>query len=91
MAKLKNRPRDTEAALLDEAGDFVEEAAGPSEEEQAAPARARRWRVSLNATTPLAHRELVVEADTEAQAREAFCAANGISDSTCEWRVERVD
>jgi len=53
-----------------------------------ATASPSRFKVTLKANTPLLHKTLVVAADTHEAARKAFCAANGISGSKCEWLVE---
>lgn len=50
----------------------------------------RRWRVHLQAPTPLAHNPLEVEAATEEQAWEAFMQANGISGSMHERTIVPV-
>lgn len=64
----------------------------PPEPTEEAPVLAElpRWRVALNCPTPLTHKELVVEGRTEEEAKQAFCAANGISDSIHPWTVERL-
>lgn len=49
-----------------------------------------RYKVALVCPTPLLHKELVVEADTEDQARSEFCKANGISGSIHPWTITRV-
>lgn len=60
------------------------------EDQEAPEPAAPRFRVTLNCPTPLMHQTLEVEADTEVQAKAAFCRANGISDSVHTWTVERV-
>ena len=54
------------------------------------PATARQYRVRLNCPTPLAHRELTVEARNKTEAQAKFMAANGISGSSHNWTVEEV-
>lgn len=49
-----------------------------------------KWMVSLNCPTPLAHRVLEVEANTQEEAKAKFLAANGISDSRHPFTVTRV-
>jgi hypothetical protein len=51
---------------------------------------APRLRVSLDCPTPLAHRALVVACDDREAAWQAFCAANGISDSQWPRTIEEV-
>lgn len=53
-------------------------------------AGAGKYRVALNCPTPLAHRELDIEADNEEDAKKKFCEANTISGSDHTWRVEKV-
>jgi len=53
----------------------------PTEPDLPQPAPPRRYRITLQAPTPVAHPELEVEAETESAAWQKFCAANGISDS----------
>lgn len=50
----------------------------------------RRWRVSLTCPTPLAHREMEIEAADEHAAKAEFCRVNGITDSIHPWKVERI-
>lgn len=51
----------------------------------------RKFRVALNATTPLLHKELVVEAEDEAEAWQRFCDINGISGSACPREITRIE
>lgn len=61
-------------------------APGPSP----ADAMPGKYRCALNCPTPLAHRELVVEASTEQEAWEKFEAANGICGSRHDRTIIRV-
>lgn len=98
------RPRKNAAPALGAAPQVFDEEAGtvkvlsdvPAESESAdgeavaefaAPVR---YRVSLSCPTPLAHQTLTVEARSDAEARAAFNAANGISGSDHTYTVTRV-
>lgn len=48
------------------------------------------YRVTLNCPTPLAHKTLEVEAESEEEARKAYCRANAISGSVHVWDVVRI-
>lgn len=50
----------------------------PRDPPLAADSRPRRYRVHVDAPTPLAANPLEVEAATEAEAWQAFCRVNGI-------------
>ena len=53
-----------------------------------APAVSSRFRVRLNCPTPLVHKDVVLNAATPEDAKQAFMRLNGISGSGHEWTVE---
>lgn len=99
MAKTRNRPglvEDAEATFSGHDASIEADILAATErcaETQGAIAGAvaapSRYRVGLVCPTPLLHRELVVEAANETDAKAKFCEANGISDSVHPWTIER--
>lgn len=83
MAKVKSRPGLVDA--LAEVPAIAESAATPE-----TPVHKRRWKVSLSCPTPLTHSTLVVEAEGEQAAVQAFFEANGICGSVHTMSVEML-
>lgn len=71
-------------------GDAGSTAVAEAETKPAAKASVRKWRVGLAAGTPLAHPQMELEAACEAEAKQKFCEANGISSSECPWTIEPI-
>ena len=53
-------------------------------------ATSKRYRVKLHATTYLLHPEALVDAQSESEAWEKFCAMNSISGSSCDREIHEV-
>lgn len=92
---LDDFPSFAESSSPDDAPPLSQAAAAPAPVVAApapfiATAGQGRYQVSLHCPTPLAHKTLIVEAASEDEARQKFCALNGISGSSHEWQITRV-
>lgn len=91
------------AVVADEPADFLPEPATapapevrpdlivPASQPEPKKAGKPRWIVELGCPTPLRSKRLVVEADTETEAKEAYCRHNGISGSSHDWSIRRAE
>lgn len=62
----------------------------PVQESPVRPSSPARWSVTLTCPTPLAHPTLEVEASCEAEAKQKFFDANGISGSEHSLTITRI-
>jgi len=71
-----------------------EDAATVAVEDAPAPlptvAGPRKFMVRLNCPTPLLYKSLEVAADSDDEAKQKFCEANGISGSVHPWDIKEV-
>lgn len=80
---------DERIARLEGKGQEQAPAPVPVEQAEAKPGLPR-WRVSCACPTPLKHPVMELSAADQHQAKMAYCAANGISNSVHPWRIERL-